>query len=74
MKTTITAVSGTATVNVELEGNATVSDLASNKMVAAVLDVSDTFTVLRNGIELPKEAPLKEGDEVEIVNSAGTKG
>lgn len=74
MKTNITAVSGTAEVVITLEGNATVADLAGNKMVAAVLDLSDKFTVIRDGIELPPETPLADGDEVEVVNTAGDKG
>ena len=74
MKTQITATSGTATVTIEIEGQATVADLANNKMVEAVLDRSDKFTVLRNGVELAADTPLADGEEVEIVNTAGDKG
>lgn len=74
MNTNITAVKGTATVNIVLEGNATVADLAANAMAAAVLDLSDEFTVIRNGIELASDATLQEGDEVEVANKAGGKG
>lgn len=72
--TKITATSGTATVTIEIEGTATVADLADNKMVEAVLDRSEKFTVLRDGIELGPDAPLNDGDEVEVVNTAGDKG
>jgi hypothetical protein len=74
MTTNITAVKGTAQAVITIDGPCTAADLAANPMAAAIFDFSDKVTVIRDGIELPPEAPLSDGDEVEVVNKAGDKG
>ena len=74
MTTTIKAIAGSMEAEITIEGRCTAADLANNKMAAAIFDLSDKVTVIRDGIELPPDAELKEGDEVEVVNKAGEKG
>lgn len=70
----ITITKGTEVISFDVNNKCTAADLAGDSMLRTIFNLGDQVQIIRNGVELPATAPIKNGDKVEVVKAANDKG